>query len=129
MDSDGATETNDCNRDACIVCTTPDLTGYNNITETELTVQDGFAVTATCEVGYGNAATEVVATACAENGQPYTLAGCDLGNPCAARVDDCFARYVCKSDAAAVRQCSSARGPRDAALQSSVYALVKRDQI
>ena len=77
---DGQTDTpRECNTDACAtVCTTPaDLTGYNSPTETELTVQDGFAVTATCQDGYGNDAIEVVATACTENGQPYTLAGCE----------------------------------------------------
>ena len=55
-----------------IVCTTPADTTGHTVTETELSVADGFNVTSSCAAGYSGTAT---VAACTASG-PYTLSGC-----------------------------------------------------
>ena len=62
-----------------IVCTQPtDITGYI-VTETELNVATGFAVTVDCDASthtvHGHDAVTAMATPCTTAG-PYTLSGC-----------------------------------------------------
>ena len=56
-----------------VVCTEPaDTTGYATVTNTQLNVVTGFAVTAECAAGYEGTA---AAAACTTSGE-YTLSGC-----------------------------------------------------
>ena len=57
---------------APIVCTRPDTLGYI-LSETKLSVADGFDVSVTCADGYGGSPT---VDPCSIGGQAYTLSGC-----------------------------------------------------
>ena len=79
-----------------VVCTEPaDTTGYATVTNTQLSVATGFAVTAECAAGYEGTAAAAACTTCADdpNGDLSELTGStclvEFNDPQAPMHNDC----------------------------------------
>eukprot|EP01046_Picozoa_sp_COSAG06_P045037 COSAG06_NODE_6165_length_3074_cov_7.266218_4_plen_335_part_01 len=70
--SDGAFSVVACSE---VLCNQPDITGYT-VTNTQLNVVTGFAVTAACATGYESTGAGPAATTCGATSGAYSLSGC-----------------------------------------------------